>query len=95
MSYLYVIGSTEKPYKIGITNNPDRRLKNIQTGHPKKLKIHYKEEIPDSQVRLLEQNIHRVIKRYQSHGEWFDIDLEQAIAEVKYARIRYLRDEDF
>lgn len=94
MSYIYVIGSTEKPYKIGITGNLKQRLKNIQTGHPKKLKIHYKEEIPDSQVRLLEQNIHRVIKRYQSHGEWFDIDLEQAIAEVKYARIRYLRDED-
>ena len=94
MSYLYVIGGTEKPYKIGITTNLERRLKNLQTGHPHKLRIHYKEEIPDNQVRLLEQTIHRVIKHRQTHGEWFDIDLDQAISEVKYARIRYLKDED-
>ena len=94
MSYLYVIGGNVKPYKIGITTNPERRLKNLQTGHPHKLRIHYKEEIPDNQVRLLEQTIHRVIKHRQTHGEWFDIDLDQAISEVKYARIRYLKDED-
>jgi predicted GIY-YIG superfamily endonuclease len=93
MAYVYVIGGTEKPYKIGITNNPERRLKNLQTGHPFELKIHYKEEIPESQVRLIEQTIHKTIKYKQTHGEWFDISLEEAISEVKFARIRYLKDE--
>lgn len=93
MNYIYVIGGTEKPYKIGITNNPERRLKNLQTGHPYELKIHYKEEIPESQVRLIEQTIHKTIKHKQTKGEWFDISLEDAIAEVKFARIRYLKDE--
>jgi len=94
MNFIYVIGGTEKPYKIGITNNPTIRLKNLQTGHPSKLRIHHIEPIPDDQVRLLEQTIHKTIKHKKTHGEWFDIDLEQAIAEVKYARIRYLKDEN-
>jgi predicted GIY-YIG superfamily endonuclease len=62
MAYVYVIGGTEKPYKIGITNNPERRLNNLQTGHPFELKIHYTEKIPESQVRLIEQTIHKTIK---------------------------------
>lgn len=93
MAYVYVIGGTEKPYKIGITNNPERRLKNLQTGHPFELKIHHIEQIPESQVRLIEQTIHKTIKHKQTHGEWFDISLEDAISEVKFARIRYLKDE--
>ena len=56
MNYIYVIGGTEKPYKIGITNNLKRRLKDIQTGHPFKLQVHYSEEIPIEQVRLIELN---------------------------------------
>jgi hypothetical protein len=93
MNYIYVIGGTSKPYKIGITNNPTRRLKNLQTGHPSKLKIYHLEPIPDDQIRLIEQNIHKTIKYKKTHGEWFDIILEDAIAEVKFARIRYLKDE--
>ena len=93
MAYVYVIGSTEKPYKIGITGNLEQRLKNLQTGHPYELKIHYIEEIPESQVKLIEQKIHKTIKHKQTHGEWFDISLDDAISEVKFARIRYLKDE--
>lgn len=93
MNYIYVIGGTDKPYKIGITGNLEQRLKNLQTGNPYELKIHYKEEIPESQVKLIEQKIHKIIKHKQTHGEWFDISLDDAIAEVKYARIRYLKDE--
>jgi len=93
MAYIYVIGEHQKPYKIGITNNPERRLKNLQTGHPKKLYIHYTEMISDNQVRELEQIIHETIRHKRMHGEWFDIELNEAIAEVKYARIRYSNDE--
>jgi hypothetical protein len=93
MNFIYVIGGTEKPYKIGITNNPGRRLKNLQTGHPSKLRIHHVEPIPDDQVRLIEQTIHKTINHKRLQGEWFDITLEDAIAEVKFARIRYLKDE--
>lgn len=93
MAYIYVIGEQCPPYKIGITNNPDRRLKNLQTGHPKKLTIHYTESIPENKVKELEQIIHKTIGHKRLVGEWFDIQLSEAIAEVKYARIRYLTDE--
>ena len=68
-------------------------MKNLQTGHPSKLKIYHVELIPDDQVRLIEQTIHKTINHKRLKGEWFDISLEDAIAEVKYARIRYLKDE--
>ena len=92
MSYIYVIGGTDKPYKIGISNDPKRRLKDLQTGHPNKLKIHYKEKVPTDQVRLIEQTIHKTINHRRTHGEWFDLELDQAIAEVKFARIRYVKE---
>lgn len=92
MAYIYVIGGQNKPYKIGITNNPERRLKTLQTGHPNKLFIHYTEEIDSTQVRHIEQTIHKLINRHRLQGEWFDLELNEAIAEVKYARMRYLKD---
>ncbi len=91
-SYIYVIGPSTKPYKIGITNNPKRRLKNLQTGHPNTLFIHHLEEIPDSQVKFIEKTIHILLNNVRTKGEWFNIELKEAIAEVKYARMKHLKD---
>lgn len=92
MAYIYIIGSTIKPYKIGITKNPNQRLKSLQTGHPNKLNILYKDEVPDDKVRYLEKVIHSTINYSRTKGEWFNIELEEAINEIKYAKMRYLKD---
>lgn len=89
-SWIYIIGSEDKPYKIGLSKNPNKRLKSLQTGHPKLLKIHYTEEIPECKVRYIESCIHDALKLCKTHGEWFDISLENAKLEVKFAVIRYL-----
>lgn len=91
-NYIYIIGSDEPPFKIGITNNLDKRLKNLQTGHPKLLKIHEYKEVTSDKVRLLERVIHRHLKMYRTHGEWFDISLENARLELEFALIRYEND---
>jgi hypothetical protein len=91
-SYIYVIGTDKKPYKIGFSNKPARRLKDLQTGHPEQLTIHYLECIPKDQVKFIEKSIHSVLRHRRAKGEWFDLELEEAIAEVKFARIRYLQD---
>lgn len=93
-SWIYVVGTDTKPYKIGLSTRPTKRLKDIQTGHPEKLKIHYLHEINKEEVSLIEKMIHKNIKHKQTHGEWFDLELEEAISEVKFAAIKYSKVED-
>lgn len=91
--WIYVIGDTASPYKIGFTKDPDKRLKTLQTGNPKKLQIHYKEQINENEVKYIEKQIHNELKRKQVSGEWFNISLDDAISEVKYAVMRYTKVE--
>lgn len=89
MSYIYIIGGTEKPYKIGFSKEPHKRLKSLQTGYPEKLTLHYIKEIDETQVRQLEKHIHRAIAYKRTKGEWFNISLDDAISEINFAVIRY------
>lgn len=89
ISYIYVIGSDEPPYKVGISKNPTRRLKSLQTGCPKKLKILSIKETAALKTKPLESIIHYNLSKYKTVGEWFDTSLDRVIAEVDYALIRY------
>jgi hypothetical protein len=88
-SYIYIIGGEAPPYKVGISKDPKRRLKALQTGHPHVLKIHALKETTVSKVKQLETIIHRNIDNYKTHGEWFDLDLDKILLEVEFALIRY------
>ena len=88
-SYIYVIGTDKPPYKVGISKNPETRLKKLQTGFPYKLKLHVKKPTQVDKVRLLETIIHRNIDNYKTNGEWFDIDLKDLLLEIDFALIRY------
>ncbi|MCB1563011.1 MAG: GIY-YIG nuclease family protein [Alphaproteobacteria bacterium] len=82
MFFLYVVahknedGDFVKPIKIGVTNNLDRRLREIQTGNP--LKVGVYASIPFSFEKVAyeaEQHFHDIYKVTSSlQGEWFDID---------------------
>lgn len=89
MSYIYIIGSNNPPYKIGISKNPKKRLRNIQTGHPHKLEILELRETDSKRTKLLESVIHKHLDRYRMKGEWFDISLEEARLHLDFALIRY------
>lgn len=88
-SYIYVIGAEGPPYKVGISKNPERRLKSLQTAFPYKLKLHVKKSTEIAKVKLLETIIHRNINNYRTNGEWFDIDLSNLLLEIDFALIRY------
>lgn len=92
VSYLYIIGSDQPPYKVGISKNPDARLKALQTGHPYPLKIHHRIETPANRTKLLETAIHRNLKHNRQTGEWFDLPLERLLLEVEFVMIRYGED---
>ncbi len=56
--------------KIGISNNPDRRLAQIQTHYPGPLSI--VRIITTENARRLEASLHELLHEFRLHGEWFD-----------------------
>jgi len=90
MSYIYVICEKDQsPVKIGFSHNPEGRLKQLQTGHPSVLTLHFKEEIDDSLVKVLERIIHKENRHHRLSGEWFKLTPDEATSEIKHAIIRY------
>lgn len=69
-------------YKIGITKNVNRRIKQLQTGCPYKLELVESYE-PKVFVNKIEKMLHRSYSCYQINedfsklqGEWFDLPNE-------------------
>lgn len=67
--YLYFIyGKCGKGYiKIGVAKNVNKRMKQLQTNFPGKLKIIYKKE----NYGQKEAEIHKKFKHLHTYGEWF------------------------
>lgn len=96
VNFIYVICESLDPTssKIGISKNPDRRVRQLQTGHPLPLVVFHREEIADEKVRGLERLIHRLLAHHRMKGEWFALPPEAAVQEVRHALIRYGDEED-
>ena len=92
--YIYVIGPKEPPIKIGITGNCEQRLKSLQTGHSQRLFIHHRELVDRKNAKLYEGIIHKNLKHNQTHGEWFNISIDDAINEIKWCFIRYENEQN-
>lgn len=77
MQILYILqnGDTNQ-YKIGITNNLNRRIKQLQVGCPFELKIiklwlHYNRAIVEKYERVLHKYYTKCGCRLRNNGEWF------------------------
>ena len=88
-SSIYIIGPAEGPFKIGYSGNPTHRLSTLQTGTTEFLVLHYSEETETEVAQVIEKLIHRQLGHKRIRGEWFDITLEDAKAEVRFAFIRW------
>ena len=68
-NYLYFIGTTDH-IKIGITSNPDSRLRSLKTSCP--IPCDYLAIFEcGEKARQFEHKIHEIFAPYRSHGEWF------------------------
>lgn len=72
-AYIYIITDGDNNFKVGLTkSDPEKRLKQLQTGHPKKLTIHSYFKVPLDKVFELEKLAHKELQsKYQKRGEWF------------------------
>lgn len=70
-SYIYIITNGED-FKVGVSVNPKKRLKQLQTGNAKKLKIVNIFEVDKKDVFKMEKEAHsKVAGWYPKTGEWF------------------------
>jgi hypothetical protein len=82
MSYVYLIQSKQFPfwrsiYKIGIANDVESRLAQLQTGNPNELVIESCYEFPNAQA--VETALHQRFSKERVRNEWFELtnaDLE-------------------
>ena len=69
--FLYVIGDkTHQVCKIGITGDPDKRLRMIQISYPWDLDFWHCVRITDA--RVVERQLHIKLADFRLNGEWFD-----------------------
>lgn len=77
INILYILqnGDTNQ-YKIGVTNNLNRRLAELQTGCPEELKViklftHYQRKPIEKYERVLHRYYTKCGCRIRENGEWF------------------------
>ena len=81
---LYIIQSDKTGMiKIGRSKDPEKRLKQLQTGNPNKLKLIacFKNE------GWREKQIHESLRAYRLKGEWFSYDSVGSIPIYLYEKI--------
>ena len=92
-SSIYVIGEADGTMmKIGISADPSTRLRQLQTGYPRPLVVHYCDELDAYRARIIEGFIHSTIGYKRTKGEWFEVSAQEAISEVQYAIMRWESD---
>lgn len=70
--YIYVLGSNEGFYKIGLTKRePDERILEFSPALP--FKTHLEVTIWSEDMYVLEKELHRVFKNKKTNGEWFKL----------------------
>jgi len=71
-SYIYIISDGEDNLKIGVSVNPERRVKQLSTGSATHLLLLYKFKMSADVVFQIEQQCHEEANHlYEKKGEWF------------------------
>jgi predicted GIY-YIG superfamily endonuclease len=75
MKSVYLIRSNDGRYKIGIAKNPEKRIRQLQTGNSDTLKLitSYRSE----NANKIEKALHRYYSYGKMIGEWFDLSIKE------------------
>lgn len=73
MSYVYCISHNDQYFKIGVSENPERRMYEMQTGNLIKLYCLWKFKCDEPYK--LESYVHSLLSKNSISGEWFEITI--------------------
>jgi predicted GIY-YIG superfamily endonuclease len=86
MRSVYLLKEDENQYyKIGISKNTKRRIKQLQTGSAGEISLH--NEFISDYASKIEKALHRKYNTYKVKGEWFNLTLEQVKAFLQDCQI--------
>lgn len=89
--YLYCIADNQGYCKFGYSQDPQRRVRDLQTGSSSPLILLHSISVDSSRVVVLEQQLHNTIGQHRRvHGEWFDIDPVLAVNLMEWFRITHV-----
>lgn len=76
--YVLIAGDGVRNFiKIGTTKEGiKKRVSKLQTGCPYKIYPCMRLEAPADKILKIEKDIHRILEKHRSHGEWFRYNLE-------------------
>ena len=90
MTFIYIIRCEKQNlFKIGISCDPEKRCKQLQTGNPFNLKIMYNFKINEKykiKACKIEKTIHdylRNVKNNYMKNEWFTLTNDEVVKLVK------------
>ncbi|WP_186001595.1 GIY-YIG nuclease family protein [Streptomyces sp. IB201691-2A2] len=90
---VYLIGSPDSALvKIGWTDNPKRRLRNLQTGSPVPLHLLALFEFEGGSI--VEAELHRRFADKRRHGEWFDLGPNPVEAVSPFVRVAQVEEAE-
>lgn len=76
--YVYLMRSGTRdgdPIKIGVSASPDRRVKDLQTGNPKEIRLLCSFPFQSKHEAFkLERFLHIYFQKYVNYGEWFTLN---------------------
>ena len=90
--YLYCItDSSGTTCKLGHSRNPESRLRQLSTGTPDDLRIAYVIAVPLGTARSWERELHRELGHRRCVREWFEIPVEDCVAQMQWFEIHRIR----
>jgi len=97
MSYVYCISHNDQYFKIGVSENPERRMYEMQTGNPIKLYCLWKFKCDEPYK--LESYVHSLLSKNSISGEWFDISISMCYKILEHLHVldiekSYIKNKD-
>lgn len=86
ISFVYVIGCTDNPVKVGYADRVETRLSTLQIGNPNELKILGKVVVPWDKAARVEYLAHEMLAEHHRRGEWFNVSAAEALTVIERAR---------
>lgn len=84
-AYIYIIGPSDGPQKIGKAADPQSRLQLFQTGNHLALSISATFAVTRDEVTAIERYAHCLLSEYRVRGEWFNVSPTEAANAIQRA----------
>ena len=82
-NFVYILSNSENGFlKVGVSNNVEKRIKQLQTGSWATLSMEYKSMVCSNSFNI-ETAVHQKLVDQRVRGEWFDVDLETAMSLIE------------